>query len=93
MYTMGHWEGQPEIRWMAEPTWREPLHSEGKVGRGRADGKDAAELDRAENEKERRQKEAAAEGLDMLGDGRDRKDMLQKWAQRLRGRRQHGRMS
>ena len=32
------------------------------------------------------QKEAAAEGLDMLGDGRDRKDMLQKWAQRLRGR-------
>ena len=42
----------------------------GKVGRGRADGKDAAELDRAEKEKERRQKEAAVEGPDMLGDGR-----------------------
>ena len=54
--------------------------------RGRADGKDAAKLDRAEKEKERLQKEAAAEGLDMLGDGRDRKDMLQKWAQRLTGK-------
>ena len=86
VYTMGHWEGQPEIEWMAQPTWREPLHSEGKVGRGRADGKDAAELDRAEKEKEKRQKEAAAEGLDMLGDGGDRKEMLQKWAQMLRGK-------
>ena len=84
--TMGHWEGQPEIQCTAEPTWRETLHSEGKVGRGRADGKDAAELDRAEKEKERRQKEAAAEGLDMPGDGRDRRDMLQKWAQKLRGK-------
>ena len=55
------------------------------MGRGKADGTDAAGLDRAEKEKEKRQKEAAAEGLDMLGDGRDRKDMLQKWAQRLRG--------
>ena len=86
VYTMGHWEGQPEIQWTAEPTWREQLHSERKVGRGRADGKDAAELVRAEKEKERSQKEAAAEGLDMLGDGRDRKNMLQKWAQRLRGK-------
>ena len=86
VYTIGHWEGQPEIQWTAEPTWRKPLHSEGKVGRGRADGKDAAKLETAEEEKERRQKEAAAEGLDMLGDGRDRKDILQKWAQRLRGK-------
>ena len=44
------------------------------------------ELDRAEKEKEKRQKEGAAEGLNMLGDGRDRKVMLQKWAQRLRGK-------
>ena len=86
VYTMGHWEGQPEIQWMAEPTWREPLHPEGQVGRGKADGTDAAKLGRAEKEKEKRQKEAAAEGLDMLGDGRDRHDMLQKWAQRLRGK-------
>ena len=84
VYTMGHWEGQLEIQWMAEPTWREPLHSEGKVGRGRRDGKDAAELNRADKEKEKRQKEAAAEGLDVRGDGRDRTEMLQKWAQRLR---------
>ena len=86
VYTMGHWEGQPAIQWMAEPAWREPLHPEGQVERGKADGADAAELDRAEKEMEKRQKEAAAEGLDMLGDGRDRKDMLQKWAQRLRGK-------
>ena len=33
VYTMGHWEGQPAIQWMAEPTWREPLHPEGQVGR------------------------------------------------------------
>ena len=85
VYTMGHWEGQPEVQWTAEPRWRELLHSKGEVGRGRADGQNSAELDRAEKEKERRQKEAAAEGLDMLGNGRDRKDMLQKWAQRLRG--------
>ena len=84
--SMGHWEGQPAIQWMAEPAWREPLHPEGQVGRGKADGADAAELDRAEKEEEKRQKEAAAEGLDMLGDGRDRKDMLQKWAQGLRGK-------
>ena len=86
VYTMGHWEGQPAIQWMGEPAWGEPLHPEGQVGRGKADGADTAELDRAEKEKEKRQKEAAAEGLDMLGGGRDRKDMLQKWAQRLRGK-------
>ena len=86
VYTMGHWEGQPIIQWTAEPTWREPLHAEVHVGRGKADGEDAAELGRAEQEKEKAQKEAAAEGLDMLGDGRDRKDMLQRWAQRLRGK-------
>ena len=86
VYTMGHWKGQPAIQWMAEPAWREPLHPEGQVGSGKADGADTAELDRAEKEKEKRQKEAAAEGLDMLGDGRDRKDMLQKWAQRLKGK-------
>ena len=84
VYAMGHWEGQPEIQWMAEPTWKEPLHPEGQVGRGKADGTDAAELNRAEKEKEKCQKEASAEGLDMLGDGRDRHDMLQKWAQRLK---------
>ena len=78
VYTMGHWEGQPEIQWMAEPRWREPLHPEGQGKRGKADGTDAAELNRAEKEKEKRQKEAAAEGLHMRGDGRDRKDMLQK---------------
>ena len=78
VYTMGHWEGQPEIHWTAELTWRELLHSKGKVGRGRADLEDAAQLGRAEQEKEKRQKEAAVEGLDMLGDGRDREDMLQK---------------
>ena len=86
VYTMGHWEGQPAIHWMAEPTWGEPLHPKGQVGRGKADGADAAELDRAKKEKEKRQKEAAAGGLDMPGDSRDRKDMLQKWAQRLRGK-------
>ena len=86
VYTMGHWEGQPAIQWMAEPTWREPLYPEGQLGRGKADGADAAELDRAEKEREKCQKEAAAEGLDMLGDGKDRKEMLQKWAQRLRGK-------
>ena len=42
------------------------------------------ELGRAEQEKEKRHKEAAAEGLNMLGDGRNKKDMLQRWAQRLR---------
>ena len=86
VYTMGHWEGQPVIQSMAEPTWRELLHAEVHVGRRKADGEDAAELGRAEQENEKRQKEAAAEGLDMLGDGRDRKDMLQRWAQRLRGK-------
>ena len=86
VYTMGHWEGQPVIQWMAEPTWREPLHTEVHVGRGKSGGEDAAELGRAEQEKEKRRKEAAAEGLDMFGDGRDRKDMLQRWAQRLRGK-------
>ena len=85
-YTMGPWEGQPVIQWTAEPTWREPLHAEVHVGRGKADGEDAAELGRAEQEKEERQKKAALEGVDMLGDGRDRKDMLQRWAQRLRGK-------
>ena len=93
MYTMGHWEGQPVLQWTADSTGREPLHAEGQVGRGRANGEDAAELGRAEQEKEMRQKETAAEGLNMLGDGRDRNNMLQKWAQRLRGRLQQGKMS
>ena len=86
VYTMGHWVGQPAIQLMAEPAWREPLHPDGQVGREKADGADTAELDRAEKEKEKRQKEAAAEGLDMLGDGMDRKDMLQRWVQRRRGK-------
>ena len=86
VYTMGHWEGQPEIQWTAEPTWKEPLQSEGKVGTRRADGKDAAELVIAEKKKEKRQKEAVAEGLNMLGDGGDRKNMVEKWAQDVRGK-------
>ena len=67
VYTMGHCEGRPAIQWMAEPTWREPLHPEGQVGRGRADGADTAELDRAEKEKEKHQKEAAAERVGHAG--------------------------
>ena len=86
VYTEGHWEGHPVIQWMAEPTWGEPLHAEVHKGRGKADGEGAAELGRAEEEKEKHQKEPAAEGPDMLGDGRDKKDMLQRWAQRLRGK-------
>ena len=86
MYTMGHWDRQPVIQWTAEPTWREPLHAEGRVGRRRANLEDAAELGRAEQEKEKHQNEAAADGLDMLGDGRDRKNMFQRWAQRLRAK-------
>ena len=86
VYTMGQWEGEPEIQWKAEPTWGEPLHAEIHKGPGRTEGEGAAELVRAEQEEEKRQKEAAAEGLDMLGDSRDRKDMLQRWAQRLRGK-------
>ena len=92
VYTLGHWEGQPVIQWTAEPTWREPLHAEVHKGQGKADGEEAAELGGAEQEKEKCQKEAAAEGLDMLGDGRDRKDMLQRWAQKMRGRHHHGKM-
>ena len=84
VYTMGHWEGQLVIQWGAEPTWREPLHAEVHVRREKADGKDAAEMGRAEQEKEKRQKEAATEGLDMLGDRRDKNAILQRWAQRLR---------
>ena len=56
------------------------------MGLGKADREHAAELGRAEHKKEKRQKQAAAEGLDMLGDGGDRRDMLQRWAQRLRGK-------
>ena len=78
VYTMGHCERQPVIQWKAEPTWGEPLHAEFHKGPGRTEGEDAAELVRAEQQKEKRQKEAAAEGLDMLGDGRDRKVMPQR---------------
>ena len=46
----------------------------------------AAELHRADKEKEKREREAAAEEIDVLGTGRDRKDMVRKWAQRLRGK-------
>ena len=67
VYTMGHWEGRPVIQWKAEPTWGEPLHAEIDKGPGRTEGEDAAELVRAEQEKEKRQKEAAAGGLDMPG--------------------------
>ena len=73
------------IQWTAEPTWGEPLHVEIRKGPGRTEGKDAAELGRAEPEKEKGRKEAAAEGLDMLGDGRGRKIMLHRWAKRLKG--------
>ena len=85
VYTMRHWDGQPEMEWKSEPTWREPLHADVLRGTGRAEG-ESAELSRAEQEKGKRQREAAAEGLGNLGDRRDRKDMLQKWAQRLRGK-------
>ena len=61
VYTLGHCEGQPLIQWAAEPTWREPLHAEVHKGQGKTDGDDAAELGRAEQEKEKRQKEAAAD--------------------------------
>ena len=67
-------------------TWREPLSAEVQKGRGKVDGEDAAELCREEQEKEKRQKEAAAEGLDMLGHRRDRGDLLQERAQRLSGK-------
>ena len=73
-------------QWKSVPTWGEPLHDEVLKGPGRMGGEDAAELGRAEEEKEKRQREAAAEGLNVLGDGRDRKDMLLRWAQRLRGK-------
>ena len=86
VYTMGHWDGQPEIEWKSEPKRGEPIHAEVLRGPGRAEGEDAAELSRAEQDKEKRQPEAAAKGLDVLGDRRDRKDMLQKWAERLRGK-------
>ena len=86
VYTLGDWQGQPVIQWTAEPTWRKPLHAEVYKGQGKADGEDATELSRAEQEKEKRQKEEAVEGLDIVVDGRDRKDMLERWAQRLRGK-------
>ena len=86
VYTMGHWEGQLVIQWTAEAIWRELVHAEVRKGPGRTEGEDAAELGAAEQEKKKHQKDAATEGLDMLGDGRDRKDMLQQWPQRLRGK-------
>ena len=54
VYSMGHWEGQPQIQWMAEPTWREPLHSEGKVGRGKADGTEQRKKMRSTRRRQRR---------------------------------------
>ena len=74
------------IHWKMEPTWAEPLHAEVLKGPRQTEVGDPAELGRAEQEKEKRQRQAAAEGLDVLWDGRDRKDMLLRWAQRLRGR-------
>ena len=84
VYTLGQWNGHPEIQWKSEPTWGDRLHAGVLRGPGRPKSGDAAELHRAEQEKEKRQREAAAEELDILGNGRDRNDMLQKWAQRLR---------
>ena len=49
------------------------------MGLGKAVREDPAKLSRAEQEKEKRQKEAVAKGLDILGDGRDREDRLQRW--------------
>ena len=86
VYAMGHWHGEPEIKWKYKCTWGEPLHAEVFKGPGTAEGENAAELSRAEQEKEKRQRKAAAEGLDILGDGRDRRYMLQRWAQKLRGK-------
>ena len=68
VHTMGHWDGQPEIQRKVEPTWGKPLHAGVLRGPGRAEGEDAAELSRAEQEKGKRQQEAAAKGLDILGD-------------------------
>ena len=84
--TIGHWDGQPEIQCKSEPTWGESLHAGALRRPGKAEGENAVQLRRAEQEKEKRQQEAAAEELNILGNGRDRKDMLQKWAQRLRGK-------
>ena len=71
---------------MAEAAKKAAKKAEIHIGPGRTEGKDAAELVRTEQEKEKRQKEAAAEGHDMLGDGRDRKNMLRRCRQRLRGK-------
>ena len=55
-----------------------PLHTRGRGGRrGRTQRNSAGQNKR---------KRSARQRLDMLGDGRDRKDMLLRWAQRLRGR-------
>ena len=83
---MGHYEGQQKIQWKSEPTWWEPLHAEVLRGPERAEGEDAADLSRAEKEKEKRQREAFVDVLDILGDRRNRNDMLLRWAQRLRGK-------
>ena len=76
MYTMGHWDGQPEIQWKSGPLCREPLHTGVLKEPRRAVNWDISELHRAVQEKEKRKREAAAEELDILGNGRDRKDML-----------------
>ena len=79
LYTMGHWDGQPEGQWKSEPTLGEPLHAVVLRRPGRAESEDTVELNRAEREKEKHQRKAAAESLDILGNRRGRKDMLLKW--------------
>ena len=81
---MGHCDERPEIQWKSEATCAGPVHAEVLRGPESAGGEDAAELRRAEQEKEKRVREALAEELDIHGNGKDRKDMLQKWVQRLR---------
>ena len=70
---MGHWEGQPVIQWTTEPTWREPLHAEVHVGRRMADWEDPAELGRAEQENEKRQKDLGGSSCMVKDGGKGRK--------------------
>ena len=60
VYIMGNSDGQPEIHWKSEHTRGERLHAEVLGQPGRAEGEEAAELSRAKQDKEKRQREAAA---------------------------------
>ena len=83
---MGHQDGQPVIPWKSGPIWGEQMHSKVRGDQGQDERGDTVELHRADKEKEKRGREAETEEMDILGTGRDRKDMVQKWAQQLRGK-------